>query len=58
MICEHSALLKAESRGIEVLALEEAPGAITRIDARKGRVVELRELTGNPRTYANRKNGV
>ena len=40
------ALLKAESRGIELLALEEALGALTRIDGRKGRVVELRYFGG------------
>jgi RNA polymerase sigma factor (TIGR02999 family) len=39
-------LLAAESRGIEVLALDEALNALTRIDARKSRVVELRYFGG------------
>jgi len=39
-------LLVAEARGIEVLALDEALDALTRIDRRKGRVVELRYFGG------------
>jgi RNA polymerase sigma factor (TIGR02999 family) len=39
-------LLVAEARGIEVLALDEALGALARIDRRKGRVVELRYFGG------------
>ena len=34
-------LLAAEERGIEVLALDEALNALTQIDPRKGRLVEL-----------------
>ena len=40
------ALVAAESRGIEVLALDEALEALTRFDRRKGRVVELRYFGG------------
>ena len=39
-------LLVAQSRGIEVLALEEALDALARIDGRKSRVVELRYFGG------------
>ncbi len=39
-------LLVAESRGIEVLALDEALDALARIDNRKSRVVELRYFGG------------
>jgi RNA polymerase sigma-70 factor (ECF subfamily) len=39
-------LLAAEARGIEVLALDEALNSLARIDARKGRVVELRYFGG------------
>lgn len=39
-------LLAAESRGVEVLALDEALVALARIDARKSRVVELRYFAG------------
>ena len=39
-------LLSAEARGIEVLALDEALERLTRIDARKSRVVELRYFGG------------
>jgi len=40
------ALLMAQSRGIEVLALDEALEALARIDRRKSRVVELRYFGG------------
>jgi len=40
------ALLTAQARGIEVLALDEALDALARIDRRKGRVVELRYFGG------------
>ena len=40
------ALLSAQARGIEVLALDEALNALARIDARKSRVVELRYFGG------------
>lgn len=40
------ALLKAKSRGVELLALEEALDALERIDHRKSRVVELRYFGG------------
>jgi RNA polymerase sigma factor (TIGR02999 family) len=40
------ALLVAQARGIEVLALDEALDALARIDARKSRVVELRYFGG------------
>jgi RNA polymerase sigma-70 factor (ECF subfamily) len=40
------ALLGAQSRGVELVALDEALGALSRIDARKGRVVELRYFGG------------
>jgi RNA polymerase sigma-70 factor (ECF subfamily) len=36
----------ARARGIEILALDEALGSLSRIDARKGRVVELRYFGG------------
>jgi RNA polymerase sigma-70 factor (ECF subfamily) len=39
-------LLAAQSRGIEVLALNEALDALARIDNRKSRVVELRYFGG------------
>ena len=39
-------LLAAQARGVEVLALHEALNALTRIDARKSRVVELRYFGG------------
>ena len=39
-------LLAAQTRGIEVLALDEALESLSRIDARKGRVVELRYFGG------------
>jgi RNA polymerase sigma-70 factor (ECF subfamily) len=39
-------LLAAQTRGIEVLALDEALHALARIDARKSRVVELRYFGG------------
>jgi RNA polymerase sigma-70 factor (ECF subfamily) len=40
------ALLVAQARGIEVLALDEALDALARIDRRKSRVVELRYFGG------------
>lgn len=40
------ALLAAQARGIEVLALDEALDALARIDRRKSRVVELRYFGG------------
>ena len=40
------ALAGAEERGIQVLALDEALLALSKIDARKGRVVELRYFGG------------
>jgi RNA polymerase sigma factor (TIGR02999 family) len=40
------ALLTAQARGIEVLALDEALDALARIDRRKSRVVELRYFGG------------
>jgi RNA polymerase sigma factor (TIGR02999 family) len=39
-------LVAAQARGVEVLALDEALDALTRIDARKGQVVELRFFGG------------
>jgi RNA polymerase sigma-70 factor (ECF subfamily) len=39
-------LLAAETRGIGVLALDEALNSLARIDPRKGRVVELRYFSG------------
>ena len=39
-------LLVAEERGVEVLALDEALNALSQIDARKSRVVELRYFGG------------
>jgi RNA polymerase sigma-70 factor, ECF subfamily len=39
-------LLGVQARGIEVLALDEALEALSKIDARKGRVVELRYFGG------------
>ena len=39
-------LMAASDRGIEVLALEEALVALSQMDARKGRVVELRYFGG------------
>ena len=40
------ALLGAQARGIEMLALDEALESLSKIDARKGRVVELRYFGG------------
>jgi RNA polymerase sigma-70 factor, ECF subfamily len=40
------ALLVAQARGVEVLALDEALDALARIDRRKSRVVELRYFGG------------
>jgi RNA polymerase sigma-70 factor (ECF subfamily) len=40
------ALISARSRGIEVLALDEALEALSKTDARKSRVVELRYFGG------------
>ena len=40
------ALLVAQARGVEVLALDEALEALARIDRRKSRVVELRYFGG------------
>jgi RNA polymerase sigma-70 factor, ECF subfamily len=40
------ALLGTQARGIEVLALDEALESLSKIDARKGRVVELRYFGG------------
>jgi RNA polymerase sigma factor (TIGR02999 family) len=39
-------LLGARARGIEVLALDQALEALSKIDVRKGRVVELRYFGG------------
>jgi RNA polymerase sigma-70 factor (ECF subfamily) len=39
-------LLGAQARGVEVLALDEALESLSRIDGRKGRVVELRYFGG------------
>jgi RNA polymerase sigma factor (TIGR02999 family) len=39
-------LLGTRARGIEVLALDEALGQLSKLDARKGRVVELRYFGG------------
>jgi RNA polymerase sigma-70 factor (ECF subfamily) len=39
-------LLPARARGIELLALDEALESLSKIDARKGRVVELRYFGG------------
>src|SRR4029077_15318623 len=39
-------LLGAQARGIELLALDEALESLSKIDARKGRVVELRYFGG------------
>ena len=39
-------LLTARARGIELLALDEALESLSKIDARKGRVVELRYFGG------------
>ena len=39
-------LLGAQGRGIEILALDEALESLAKIDARKGRVVELRYFGG------------
>jgi RNA polymerase sigma-70 factor (ECF subfamily) len=41
-----NALIGAQARGIEILALNEALDALTQIDARQGRVVELRYFGG------------
>src|ERR1700674_2664334 len=40
------ALLGAQARGIEVLALDQALESLSKIDGRKGRVVELRYFGG------------
>jgi RNA polymerase sigma-70 factor (ECF subfamily) len=40
------ALLGAQARGVEVVALDEALSALSTIDPRKGRVVELRYFGG------------
>ncbi|MCM2313663.1 MAG: ECF-type sigma factor [Thermoanaerobaculia bacterium] len=40
------AVIAAEEHGVEVLALDEALDALTRVDARKSRVVELRYFGG------------
>jgi RNA polymerase sigma factor (TIGR02999 family) len=40
------ALLGTRSRGVEVLALDDALASLSKIDARKGRVVELRYFGG------------
>src|SRR5438270_1222342 len=40
------ALLGAQARGIEVLALDEALESLSKLDPRKGRVVELRYFGG------------
>ncbi len=40
------ALLGARARGVEVLALDAALESLSNIDARKGRVVELRYFGG------------
>ena len=40
------ALLGAQTRGIEILALDQALEALSKIDGRKGRVVELRYFGG------------
>jgi RNA polymerase sigma factor (TIGR02999 family) len=39
-------MLRARARGIEILALDEALEALSKTDARKGRVVELRYFGG------------
>jgi RNA polymerase sigma-70 factor (ECF subfamily) len=39
-------LLGARARGIEVLALDEALESLSKLDPRKGRVVELRYFGG------------
>jgi RNA polymerase sigma-70 factor (ECF subfamily) len=40
------ALLAARTRGVEILALDEALEALSKVDGRKGRVVELRYFGG------------
>ena len=40
------ALLGSRARGVEMLALDEALSSLSKIDARKGRVVELRYFGG------------
>ena len=40
------ALLGVRARGIEVLALDQALDSLSKMDARKGRVVELRYFGG------------
>jgi RNA polymerase sigma factor (sigma-70 family) len=40
------ALLGSRARGVEVLALDEALSSLSKIDPRKGRVVELRYFGG------------
>jgi RNA polymerase sigma-70 factor (ECF subfamily) len=39
-------VIEAQARGIEILALDEALECLSRMDARKGRVVELRYFGG------------
>jgi RNA polymerase sigma factor (TIGR02999 family) len=41
-----NALVAARARGVELLALDEALTSLSRTDARKGRVVELRYFGG------------
>jgi RNA polymerase sigma factor (TIGR02999 family) len=45
-VCLDEVLLAAQSRGVELLALDEALEALGRMDARKSRVVELRYFGG------------
>ena len=40
------ALLPTRARGVEMLALDDALKSLSKIDARKGRVVELRYFGG------------
>jgi RNA polymerase sigma factor (TIGR02999 family) len=40
------ALLGTRARGVEVLSLDEALASLSKIDSRKGRVVELRYFGG------------
>jgi DNA-directed RNA polymerase specialized sigma24 family protein len=42
----NEALLGTPERGVEVLALDEALASLSKIDPRKGRVVELRYFGG------------
>ena len=41
-----AALLEAQARGLEILALDQALESLSKIDGRKGRVVELRYFGG------------